>query len=163
MRYVMMTFPSRAHSDWWEQASGDERRREIEAIEAWFREHAARGRIKGGAELGFARDAKTIRRHLVTDGPFLETKEGIGGFIVIEAPDEATAIEIAQGWPSLAWDEDAVELRPEGASSADESRATGARTDSGRDPATAARSGSRARGSGPPASHRPRRARTARP
>jgi hypothetical protein len=55
----------------------------------------------------------------VTDGPFLETKENIGGFIVIEAPDEATAIEIAQGWPSLAWDGDAVELRPEGASSAE--------------------------------------------
>jgi hypothetical protein len=106
MRYVM-------------QASSDERRTEIEPIEAWFREHAALGRIKGGAELGYPRQAKTIRRTLVTDGPFLETKENIGGFIVIEAPDEATAIEIAQGWPSLAWDGDAVELRPEGASSAE--------------------------------------------
>jgi hypothetical protein len=119
MRYVMMTFPSQAHSDWWEQASSDERRTEIEGIEAWFRQHAALGRIKGGAELGLPKDAKTIRRHLVTDGPFLESKENVGGFIVIEAPDEATAIEMAQGWPSLAWDDDVVELRPEGATSAE--------------------------------------------
>jgi len=119
MRYVMLTFPSQEHSDWWEQASTEERRSEIEAIEAWFREHAGLGRIKGGAELGSAREAKTIRRNGVTDGPFLETKELLGGFIVIEAPDEATAIEIAQGWPSLAWEGDAVELRPEGATSAE--------------------------------------------
>jgi hypothetical protein len=118
MRYVMLTFPGRPHSEWWEQATADERRTEIQAIEAWFRTHGALGRIKGGAELGDAKAAKTIRRKMVTDGPFLETKEVIGGFIVIEAPDEATAVEIASGWPSLAWEDDAVELRPEGETSA---------------------------------------------
>ena len=119
MRYVMLTFPGRPHSEWWEPATSDQKRAEIEAIEAWFRTHAALGRIKGGAELGDPKASKTIRRGTVTDGPFVETKEAIGGFIVIEAPDEATAIEIAQGWPSLSWEDDAVELRPEGTTSAD--------------------------------------------
>jgi hypothetical protein len=118
MDYVMLTFPGQKHRDWWEQASPAERDVEIHAIEAWFREHGAKGRIKGGAELGPPREAKTIRRGIVTDGPYVETKELLGGFILISAPDEATAIEIARGWPSLSWEDDAVELRPEGETSA---------------------------------------------
>jgi len=114
MDYVMLTFPGRPHREWWAAATPEERAEEIRAIEAWFREHGAKGRIKGGAELGATADAKTIRRGMVTDGPFVETKEVLGGFILITAPDEATALEIASGWPSLAWEDDAVELRPEG-------------------------------------------------
>jgi len=37
----------------------------------------------------------------VMDGPFAETKEGIGGFYVITAPDAAAAAEIAKGCPAL--------------------------------------------------------------
>ena len=46
----------------------------------------------------------------VTDGPFVETKEQIGGFFLIEAADTAEAIRIAAGWPSahLA----SIEVRP---------------------------------------------------
>ena len=47
------------------------------------------------------KDAKTVRARGVSDGPFIETKELLGGFIVLEVPDEATALEIAAGWPEL--------------------------------------------------------------
>jgi hypothetical protein len=117
MDFVMTTYPGKPHRDWWAKASTEEKRAEIVKVEAWFREHAALGRIQGGAEMGDPSTAKTIRRGVVTDGPFLETKELLGGFILIKAPDWETALEIAGGWPSLAWEDDAVEIRPEGETS----------------------------------------------
>ncbi|MGK2850534.1 MAG: hypothetical protein ACSLFN_06460 [Candidatus Limnocylindrales bacterium] len=41
----------------------------------------------------------------------------LGGFIVIDVPDEATAVAMAQGWPGLDWPADAVEVRPVGETS----------------------------------------------
>jgi hypothetical protein len=79
----------------------------------------AAGRITGGEELDWPRTAKTVRKKGITDGPFAETKEQIGGFIVVEVASRAEAIAMAQGWPGLAWDGDAVEVRPAGSSEAE--------------------------------------------
>jgi hypothetical protein len=38
---------------------------------------------------------------VVVDGPFVETKEGVGSFYLIEAADEAEAAEIAKGCPVI--------------------------------------------------------------
>jgi len=46
----------------------------------------------------------------VTDGPFIETKEHLGGFILIEAPNMDKAIEIAAGIPLAKLG--AIEVRP---------------------------------------------------
>lgn len=46
----------------------------------------------------------------VTDGPFAETKEQIGGFFLIEARDRDEAIEIASKWPSARIG--SIEVRP---------------------------------------------------
>jgi len=46
---------------------------------------------------------------LVTDGPFAETKEGVGGYSLIRVPDRATAIEIAKRYPHAKWG--SVEVR----------------------------------------------------
>jgi hypothetical protein len=117
MRFVMLTFVGPEHVARWEGWSAEEKRADIAKHEAWFREH---GRwVKGGEELGRPRAAKTIRQGVVTDGPFAETKELLGGFIVLETPDEATALAAAQAWPALAWDGNAVELRPVGSSEAE--------------------------------------------
>lgn len=60
-----------------------------------------------------ARKARTVRwrngRPLVTDGPFIEAKESVGGFGVIDVPDLETALEIASTWPAPGH---AVEVRP---------------------------------------------------
>ena len=114
MRYILMTFVGEAHTDWWLKSSAQEKRRDIKRTVAWFREHAAAGRIAGGEELGWPADAKTVRKRGITDGPFLETKELLGGFIVVDVPDEATALSMAAGWPGLDWEGDAVEVRPAG-------------------------------------------------
>jgi hypothetical protein len=52
------------------------------------------------------RDGKTS----VTDGPFAETKEVLGGFFIFEARDIHEAIEIAARWPSARFG--SIEVRP---------------------------------------------------
>ena len=60
------------------------------------------------------RKAATVRvragRARVTDGPFAEAKEVVGGFFVIEARDRDEAIELASRWPSARLG--AIEVRP---------------------------------------------------
>ena len=41
--------------------------------------------------------------HLVTDGPYAEIKESVGGIIIIKANDYDEAVEIAKGCPILEW------------------------------------------------------------
>ncbi len=119
MQFILMTYQAPDHVDAWERSTTAEKQLEIDRVIAWFREHGTAGRIVGGEELGWPRAAKTVRRSGVTDGPFLETKELLGGFIVLEVPDEAIALEIAAGWPGLDWPGDAVEVRAVGDSTAE--------------------------------------------
>jgi len=119
MRYILMTFVGDEHNHAWERAPAAERQAEVDRVTAWFREHGRAGRIVGGEELGYPKLAKTVRKKGISDGPFIETKELLGGFIVLEVPDEASALEVARGWPGLDWDGDAVEVRPVGDSAAE--------------------------------------------
>jgi hypothetical protein len=48
---------------------------------------------------------------VVADGPFAESKEAIGGYLLIEAESLEHAVEIARGWPILAYGA-TVEVRP---------------------------------------------------
>ena len=116
MRYILLTVQGQEHVEAWLNGSAEDKDAEIEATKAWFREHAMAGRISGGEELGWPRTAKTVRKRGISDGPFAETKEVLGGFIVVDVASEAEAIEMAKGWPGLAWDGDAVEVRPAGSS-----------------------------------------------
>jgi hypothetical protein len=59
--------------------------------------------VDGGAELQPTRTATTIRKSTgkvtVIDGPFIESKESVGGFSILELPDRAAAIAVAKTWP----------------------------------------------------------------
>jgi hypothetical protein len=83
------------------------------AINEWFGELAPTGKLLGGEELQPSRTATTIRwqdgRPLVTDGPFMETKENVAGFVTIEVADLDEAIAIAKTWPPKY---QSVEVRP---------------------------------------------------
>ena len=83
------------------------------AVDAWFGELGPQGKILGGEELQPSRTATTIRwqegRPLVTDGPFMESKENVAGFVTIEATDLDEAIAIAKTWPPK---DQFVEIRP---------------------------------------------------
>ena len=67
------------------------------------------GKILGGNALQPTATATTIRDDVVTDGPFVETKEALGGYYLIEARDLDHALEIAKLCPARFG---GVEVRP---------------------------------------------------
>jgi hypothetical protein len=77
------------------------------------------GRIVAGMALEQSGTATAIRGDLVTDGPFIETKEALGGFIIVEVESEAMALEMARTWPGMVHDSDRVEVWPAGSSEAE--------------------------------------------
>jgi len=86
---------------------------DTEPIE-WVTEMRERGVRQLGARLRPASDATTVRVRdgevLLTDGPFAETKEQIGGFDLIECESLDEAIEVAARHPSARFG--FVEVRP---------------------------------------------------
>jgi hypothetical protein len=70
------------------------------------------GKITGGGPL--VPDGAQLRRRggrlVVTDGPFVETKEVIGGFFTVSAPSWEAAMELAARCPAI--DYGAVEVHP---------------------------------------------------
>ena len=91
-------------------------------IWAWFGEHDAAGRIADmGAHLQPVTTATTVRsgggsgdgaEPVVVDGPFVEAKEVVGGFTVIDVPDLDAALAMARTWPPLKFPGVSVEVRP---------------------------------------------------
>lgn len=105
MRYVLFNWLSPEDMAIWEAWTPDEQRADVERHVDWFRRH--REHIVGGEELDEPRTVKTLRRGrqgegvVVTDGPYVETKEVLGGFVILEADTPAEAVAIASEWPSL--------------------------------------------------------------
>ncbi len=68
----------------------------------WFTDNRAK-LADGGEELQPTRTATTIRKEhgkvTVLDGPFVESKEAVGGYSIVEVPDRAAAIALAKTWP----------------------------------------------------------------
>ena len=71
--------------------------------------------VSGGAQLQDTGTATTVRvsagETLTTDGPFAETKEALGGFYMLEAPDLDAAIEVAARIPAARLG-GTIEIRP---------------------------------------------------
>ena len=80
----------------------------------WVDELAAKGIWLTGDQLAPPRRAQTIRvrggKTLVTDGPFVETKEAVGGFDLLECDSFEQAVEIAASHPIAQMG--AIEVRP---------------------------------------------------
>jgi len=77
-------------------------------------ELGAKGKLRGGNQLAATKLAKTVRvrkgRRGVTDGPFAETKEQLGGYFLVDAADMEEAVGIAEKIPGA--HEGSVEVRP---------------------------------------------------
>jgi hypothetical protein len=80
-------------------------------VSAWYEKWGATGRLDGGHQLQPPRTAKTVRATGVTDGPFIETKEALGGYSVIEADSMDEAVEVAKTWPGVDRGWITIELR----------------------------------------------------
>ena len=79
---------------------------------AWMRELESKGHLKNpGQPLEQAGKVVRGRDKTVTDGPFVEVKDLVAGFMVVEAKDIAEAAELAGGCPILQGN-GSVEVRP---------------------------------------------------
>ena len=92
--------------------SPDEIQRIIEKYRAWSSKVAQMGRLAGGDKLRDG-EGRVIRRSgsktVVTDGPFSETKEVMGGFFLVEAESYDEVVEMAGDCPHL--DFGSIEVR----------------------------------------------------
>lgn len=109
MQYVMLIAePEHVHD-----VSEAEQAEIYAKIGDWFGKYGAEGKILGGHELQPVSTATTVRfvdgKPLVTDGPFVESKEIIGGYAVLNCADLDEALEMAKSWPSP-WG--VLEVRP---------------------------------------------------
>ena len=81
---------------------------------AYVEDLRSRGTLIAAEPLQSIRMAATVRvrsgKLSVTDGPFAETKETLGGFFLINAKDLNEAIHIASQWPSARFG--SIEVRP---------------------------------------------------
>jgi hypothetical protein len=80
-------------------ASPDEMHQNMERWRAWIGELSKTGNFKSGEPL--EQTGKTIKgkKRVVTDGPYAEAKDVIGGYLVVSAKDIDDAVRLAQGCP----------------------------------------------------------------
>jgi hypothetical protein len=108
VKYALLIY---SHEPEWDSLSDDEKA----AVYADYAAVSESPGVVGGQELQPAATATTVRvedgRTLTTDGPFVETKEMLGGFFLFEANDLDAALEIAARIPA-AKRGGAVEVRP---------------------------------------------------
>jgi hypothetical protein len=111
MQYLLLIYGN-------EEAVGKMSKAELDGILQEYGEFtksiAQSGHYRGGNELADTSTATTVKmrnkKRLVTDGPFAETKEQLGGYYLVEAKDLDEAIALAARIPSARWG--SIEVRP---------------------------------------------------
>jgi hypothetical protein len=110
LKYLLQIYPSGATREF-ERLSEDEQ----EAIVGEYLAIRQSPGVIGGEQLQPVETATTVRvqsgRMLLTDGPFVEAKEHLGGYILVEVDDLDGALEIAERIPAARMG-GAVEVRP---------------------------------------------------
>jgi hypothetical protein len=98
MKYMLMFWVDESG-----EVTADEDAAMMIAVKSWVEEMRERGVLVGGGPLRSAREAKIVRvsdgELLVSDGPFAETKEQIGGYSVVECADLDAAVRLAAAHP----------------------------------------------------------------
>ena len=112
MKYLLLCCFEEAR---WAQLPAAERDGIMNAYGKLIQELKQRGQLLAGAKLDASASASTVRaktgQAVLTDGPFAETKEQLGGYHLIECQNRDEAIAIARRIPTLAAG-GAVEVRP---------------------------------------------------
>lgn len=90
--------------------SPQESQQSMEKFIAWARKLRDEKQFKGGDELQSTGRVLSVQNGAVVDGPFIETKESIGGYFIIEARDYDHAVAISKECPNLLYN-GSVEIR----------------------------------------------------
>ncbi len=111
MKYLLLIHSGGTVRDHFDRLSDEEQQQ----ILAEYLKVAEAPGVLGGNQLQPADTATTVRveggRTLTTDGPFIEAKEALGGYLLYEAPDLDAAIELAARIPAAGMG-GAIEVRP---------------------------------------------------
>jgi hypothetical protein len=111
MRYLLLCYDDEAV---WDNRPESEQQQIIEETRKHVEQLKSRDRLRSAAPLHPTSMATSVRvregKRLVTDGPFAETREQLGGFYVIDANNLDEAIEIGARHPGARWG--TVEIRP---------------------------------------------------
>jgi len=111
MKYMLLIYHDEQA---WNSHTEDERQQIYVEYRQLIQELQSSGQYQVGDQLQPTTTASTVRvrdgKQLVTDGPFAETREQIGGFFIIEANDRDEANSIASRIPSARMG--AIEVRP---------------------------------------------------
>ena len=116
MKYIMLIADQVGY---WEKLPQETRNQEMERIGQWWADLAAKGKIAGGHQLQPPHTGTTVKVHngkatvsdgamFLTDGPFSEAKETVGGYGLLDVDNLDEALAIARTWPSEA----KIEVRP---------------------------------------------------
>ncbi|MDQ6898837.1 MAG: YciI family protein [Candidatus Dormibacteraeota bacterium] len=110
MKYMLLL----TRGEWEDSAPAEEQQRIYAEIGEWWAKLASEGKMVGGHQLQPPHTATTLvlnarREATVVDGPFMEAKESVGGYGILEAADLDEAMAIARTFPSPS---SKVEVRP---------------------------------------------------
>ena len=110
MKYVLLFGGTMEGIDQLGAESREEAMANYEKSSQWFDKYSKAGKVLGGEELQGPSTATTVTRTngkvTITDGPFIESKEVIGGFALVDVADLDEALAMAKEWPGT------VEIRP---------------------------------------------------
>ena len=98
--------------EWYNDLSLEELQKVVKQNKVWVDGLVAQGKVKGGQAL--AREGVIVsgnNRRVVSDGPFAESKEVIGGALLLDVATMEEAIAIAKACPSLRYNTN-IEVRP---------------------------------------------------
>jgi hypothetical protein len=111
MQYLLLIYGAEGH---WDALTPEESGKMTREFGEFTQKIVESGNFKGGNRLHPTSKATTVRvrdgKRVVTDGPFAETKEQLGGYYLIEAADLDQATAIAGHIPSARFG--SIEVRP---------------------------------------------------
>lgn len=83
-----------------EMTSADAQQQNMQKWSAWIADLGKKGHFKGGEPLD-SHAAKVLsgKGKSVTDGPYAEAKDRVGGYLIVDANDLSHATELARGCP----------------------------------------------------------------
>ena len=104
MKYVLLFVGTMEDQKRFESQSTEETQKAMVGAMNWFETYSSAGKVVGGEQLKGPETVTTVRssdgKRVVTDGPFIESKEIIGGFAVVDVADLDEALEMAKAWPA---------------------------------------------------------------
>jgi hypothetical protein len=110
VKYVLLFVETEQFAKDMAAMSDAERQRAYERVNEWFATYA--DKLRRGSKLKAPETATTVRldhgEPIVTDGPFVEGKEVVSGYLEIEVADLDEALHVVRTWPGCP----VVEIRP---------------------------------------------------